>query len=106
MATKDVTEYGSQSAPSARGSKVLSPEDKLAPSQAGAPSTKAVKKDKASNSKGKLTPSKGGAKAKGRRDTEGHVPNDETIKVLRDIQAGKGLLRYESLEEMYKNLGM
>jgi hypothetical protein len=89
---------------------VSSPEDKLAPSQADAPSTKATKKDRASNSKGKVPLSKGGASKakgpKGRRDTEGHVPNEETIKVLRDIEAGKGLLRYDSLEEMYKDLGM
>jgi hypothetical protein len=40
------------------------------------------------------------------RKVKGHVPNDETIRVLRDIEAGKGLLRYESLEEMCKDLGM
>jgi hypothetical protein len=40
------------------------------------------------------------------RKVKGHVPNDETVQVLRDIEAGKGLLRYESLEDMYKDLGM
>ena len=110
MATKEVKERGSQSAPSTRGGKVSSPKDTLAPSQASTPSTKATKKDKTSSSRGKVPLSQGGgSRAKGsksRRDTEGHVPNDETIKVLRDIEAGKGLLRYESLEEMYKDLGM
>jgi hypothetical protein len=81
-------------------------------SQAGHP----PKKHKAPSSKGRLVDPTEGVPlnqaapppptTKKVRKVKGHVPNDETIRVLRDIEAGKGLLRYESLEEMYKDLGM
>ena len=35
-----------------------------------------------------------------------HVPNAETAKVLREAREGKNLLRYKSLEEMFKDLGI
>jgi hypothetical protein len=110
MATKDVKELGSQPAPSAQGGKASSTKHKLASPKTGAPSTKATKKEKASNSKGKVPLSQGrGSKAKGpkgRREIEGHVPNAETAQVLREAREGKNLLHYDSLEEMYKDLGL
>ena len=36
----------------------------------------------------------------------GHLPNAETAKVLREAREGKNLLHYESLEEMFKDLGI
>jgi hypothetical protein len=35
-----------------------------------------------------------------------HVPNAVTRKVIRDANAGKNLLSYASLEEMFDDLGM
>jgi hypothetical protein len=40
-------------------------------------------------------------------EEEEHVPNAETIKVLKDSEAGRGLLGpYHSLEEMFKDFGI
>src|SRR5439155_23269891 len=110
MAAKDIEKRGSQSAPSSRRSKVSSPKDRAASPEAGAPSSKAPREGEVSNSKEKIAPSRGGASnakaAQRPRDAEGHVPNAETAKVLREAREGKNLLHYESLEEMFKDLGL
>ena len=40
------------------------------------------------------------------RVIESHIPNAETAKVLREAREGKNLLHYDSLEEMFKDLGI
>lgn len=35
-----------------------------------------------------------------------HMPNKETIKAIRDMENGKGLVRSESLEDMFEKLGI
>jgi len=86
MATKKVVKDGaSRVAPSAKGGKVSSSKDQIVPSKAGAPSTEATKSPPT---------------------VEGHVPNAETAEVLREAREGKNLLHYESLEEMFKDLGI
>ncbi len=35
-----------------------------------------------------------------------HVPNAETAKVRREAREGRNLLHYDSLEEMFKDLGI
>ena len=86
MATKKIENPGaSQVPPSSKGGKMSSPKDQIVPSKAVAPSTKATKSPPT---------------------VEGHVPSDETAEVLRQAQDGKNLLHYESLEEMFKDLGI
>jgi hypothetical protein len=86
MSTKGVKKREvSQAVPSLEGSKVSSPKDKIAPSEGGAPGAKTTRRP---------------------RTVKGHVPNDETAQVLREAQEGKNLLRYENLEEMFKDLGI
>jgi hypothetical protein len=83
MATKKVENSGaSKVAPTPKGGKVSSSNDKIVPSKACAASTEAAESPAA----------------------EGHVPNAETAEVLRDARDGKNLLHYESLEEMFKDL--
>jgi hypothetical protein len=110
MGAKEVEKRGSQSAPSSKGGKMSSPKDQVVPHQAGAPSTVATQEGKGSNSKDKIPPSQGGASnakaTKSPRTVEGHVPNAETAKVLREAREGKNLLHYESVEEMFKDLGI
>ena len=78
--------------------------------KAGAPSSEAIQEGKGSDPKDKIPPSKDVAAndkaTKSPRTGEGHVPNAETAKVLREAREGKNLLRYESLEEMFKDLGI
>ena len=35
-----------------------------------------------------------------------NIPNKETIKAIEDVNAGKGVSRYASDEEMFKDLGI
>jgi hypothetical protein len=35
-----------------------------------------------------------------------HVPNAETRKALRDIRAGRNLVRYSNVEELFEDLGI
>jgi hypothetical protein len=86
MGTKEVEKPGSSKlAPSSEVGKGSSSKDHTVPSKAGAPSTKATKSAPA---------------------IEGHVPNAETADVLRQAREGTNLLHYESLEEMFKDLGI
>jgi hypothetical protein len=87
MSTKEKIETpgASQVAPSSKAGKVLSSKDQIVRSKAAEPSTKATKSPPT---------------------VDGHVPNDETAEVLREAQDGKNLLHYESLEEMFKDLGI
>ncbi|GHV48302.1 hypothetical protein FACS1894204_12490 [Synergistales bacterium] len=40
-------------------------------------------------------------------DTEGYEPNEETVKVLEDSEAGRNLIGpYDSLENMFKDFGI
>jgi hypothetical protein len=41
-----------------------------------------------------------------KRSSRKDVVNAKTAKVLRDADAGKNLLNYDSLEDMFKDLGM
>ena len=78
--------------------------------EGGARRTEATVEIKPSDPKGKGPLSKDVASndkaTKGPRTAEGHVPNAETAKVLREAREGKNLLHYESLEEMFKDLGI
>jgi hypothetical protein len=50
---------------------------------------------------------RGAAKSKTEPSTSEEPPfNEETLKVLRDADEGKNLLRYPSAEAMYEDLGM
>jgi hypothetical protein len=111
MATKGAEKRGaSQVGPPSKEGKVASPKDKAAPSKAGAPGAEATQEGKVSSPKDKTAPSKAGAPGteatKGPRAAKGHVPNDETAEVLREAREGKNLLHYDSVEEMYKDLGI
>jgi hypothetical protein len=87
-----------------------SPEDRKVSPKAGASSTDATQEEKASCPKDEIPASNDVASrestAKSPRTIESHVPNAETAKVLREAREGKNLLRYESLEEMFKDLGI
>jgi hypothetical protein len=86
MATNKVEKDGtSRVAPSSKEGKVSSSKDQIVPSKVGAPSTEA---------------------AKSPPTVKDHVPNAETAEVLREAREGKNLLHYESLEEMFKDLGI
>jgi hypothetical protein len=38
--------------------------------------------------------------------TQGNVPNEKTSKALKESERGEGLVSYESLDEMFKDLGI
>lgn len=40
------------------------------------------------------------------RTEDGHVPNAETARVLREAEQGKNLVTYANLEEMFEDLGI
>jgi len=110
MGAKEVEKGGSQPARSSKGGKRSSPKEKNVSPRAGAPSTEAIQEVKVSNPMGTIPLSKDGASndkaTKSSRTAEGHVPNAETAKVLREAREGKNLLHYESLDEMFKDLGI
>jgi hypothetical protein len=110
MGAKDVGKGGSQSARSSKVGKGSSPEDRKVSPKAGASSSEAIQEGKASHPKDQIPASSDVASretaAKSPRTIESHVPNAETAKVLREAREGKNLLRYESLEEMFKDLGI
>ncbi len=86
MATKKGKKDGaSKVAPSSKGDKVSSSKDLIMPPKSGTSSIEAI-----------MSPP----------TVEGHVPNAETAEVLREARDGKNLLHYESLEEMFKDLGI
>jgi hypothetical protein len=35
-----------------------------------------------------------------------HRPNKKTLKVIADVQAGKGLIKVENAEDLFRNLGI
>ncbi len=110
MGAKKVEKGGSQSARSSKRGKRSSPKVKNVSPRAGAPRTEATVEIKPSDPKGKGPLSKDVASndkaTKGPRTAKGHVPNAETAEVLREAREGKNLLHYESLEEMFKDLGI
>jgi hypothetical protein len=110
MGANDVGKGGSQSARSSKVGKRSSPEDRKVSPKAGASSTDATQEGKPSRPKGHIPASNDVASrestAKSPHTIESHVPNAETAKVLREAREGKNLLRYESLEEMFKDLGI
>jgi hypothetical protein len=110
MGAKEVEKGGSQSARSSKGGKSSSPKEKNVSRKAGTPSTEAIQEGKVSKPKEKVRPSKGVASndkaAKNPHTVAVHVPNAETAEVLREAREGKNLLQYESLEEMFKDLGI
>ena len=38
--------------------------------------------------------------------TQEHIPNTETRKVLDEIKSGKGLVKCESVDDLFKKLGI
>ena len=110
MGAKHVQKRGSQSARSSQAGKRSKPKEKNGPPQAGALSSNALREGKGSDPKHKSTLTTDAAAndkaTENPRIGEGHVPNAETAKVLREAQKGKNLLHYESLEEMFKDLGI
>jgi len=110
MGGNEVEKRGSQSARSSKAGKRSSPKQKNVSPKAGALSTEAIQEDKVFNPKDKIRTPRGVASndkaTKSPRTAEGHLPNAETASVLRDAREGKNLLHYESLEEMFKDLGI
>jgi hypothetical protein len=110
MGANEIEKRGSQSERSSKAGKELSPKERNVSPRASASSTEAVQEGKASDPKDEVPASNDVApndKATKRpRTADGHVPNAETAKVLREAREGKNLLRYESLEEMFKDLGI
>jgi hypothetical protein len=110
MGANDVRKSGSPSARSSKVGKGSSPEVRKVPPKAGASRTEAIQEEKVSGPKDEIPASNDVASretvAKSPRTTESHVPNAETAKVLREAREGKNLLRYESLDEMFKDLGI
>jgi hypothetical protein len=110
MATQGAEKRGaSQVGPPAQEGKVASPKDKKVHTKARAPGAEATQGDRVSRPKDEIPHTKAGAPGteaiKGLRAAEGHVPNNETAEVLREARNGKNLLHYDSVEEMYKDLG-
>ena len=71
--------------------------------------SEAIQEGKGSDSRDKIRSRPCSGERKGIRSAgtaEGHVPNAETAKVLREAREGKNLLHYECLEEMFKDLGI
>ncbi len=110
MSAKEVEKGGSKPARSTKGGKRSSSKEKNVSPRAGAPSTEAIEEVKVPNPEDKISLSKDVASndkaTKSPRTAEDHVPNAETAKVLREAREGKNLLHYESLEEMFKDLGI
>ncbi len=112
MGANDVVKGGSQSARSSKVGKGSSPvpENRKVSPRGGASSTEAIQEGKASRSKDQIPGSNDVASrktaAKSPRTIESHVPNAETARVLREARDGKNLFRYESLEEMFNDLGI
>ena len=110
MGANDVGKGGSRSARASKVGKGSSPDDRKVSPQAGASSTEAIQEGKASCPKDEIPASNDVASretaAKSPRTIESHVPNAETAKVLREAREGKNVLRYDSLEEMFKDLGI
>ncbi len=110
MDANEVEKRGPQSARSSKLGKRPSPDEKNVAPMAGASSSQAIGKGKAAGPKDK-NPAWNDAVSnenatKRPETTVGHVPNEETAKVLREAREGKNLLHYESLEEMLKDLGI
>ena len=78
--------------------------------EAGNSSAEVTQEGDASHCKGKIAaPNDAASKEKSPNSpctANGHLPNAETAKVLREAREGKNLLHYESLEEMFKDLGI
>jgi len=110
MGANDAVNGGSQSSRSSEVGKGSSPVDRTVSPKAGVSSTEAIQEGKASGPKDEIPDSNDVASremaGKIPRAIESHVPNAETAKVLREAREGKNLLRYESLEEMFKDLGI
>ncbi len=110
MGAKEVERRGSRSVRSSKGGKRSSTKEKNVAPEAGAPSTEANQEGKVSNRRDKVALSKDVASndkaTKSARTAGGHVPNAETAKVLREAREGKNLVHYDSLEEMFKDLGI
>ncbi len=110
MGANDVGKGGSQPARSSKVGKGSSPDDRKVSPEAGDSSTEAIQELKASRPKDQTPASNDVAScetaAMSPRPIDSHVPNAETAKVLREAREGKNLLRYESLEEMFKDLGI
>jgi hypothetical protein len=110
MGANEAERGGSQSARPSKAGKGSRPKDRKVSSKAGASSTEAIQVGKASGPKDEIPASNDVASreaaAKSPRTIESHVPNAETAKVLREAREGKNLLRYESLDEMFKDLGI
>jgi hypothetical protein len=101
------------------GSMATKKVEKLGTSRAGFSSSPL--KGRASNTKGRVVdPTKGGtsgsrsikgasssessASPKGVCPTKPHVPNATTVKAIQEADAGENMTRYESVEEMLKDL--
>jgi len=110
MGAKEVEKGGSQPARSNKVGKRSSPKKKNMSPRASAPSAEAIREANVPNPKERIPLSNDVASndkaTKSPRTAEVHVPNAETAKVLRDAREGKNLLHYESLEEMFKDLGI
>ena len=90
-----------QSASSSKRGKMLGPD----PGNAMGPAGQYVAKGGKEVTQGpgeKLPP----ATTKSHPKAKGHVPNDETAQVLREIEEGKNLIHYDSFEDMYEDLGI
>jgi hypothetical protein len=89
------------------------------PGTSRAGSSSSSLKGKASNTKGRVidpvkgvasgsikgaSPPKGTASSKGVCPTKPHVPNATTIKAIRESDAGENMTRYDSVDEMLKDL--
>jgi hypothetical protein len=110
MGANEVDKRRSQAARSSKVGKESSPKKRNVTLKAGASSTEASQAEKPSHPKEKIPtsndPESNETATKSSRVIESHIPNAETAKVLREAREGKNLLRYESLEEMFKDLGI
>jgi RelB antitoxin len=99
MATKKVEKLGTSRAASSSSSlkgKASDAKDRpIDPIRAVASGSRSIK--------GANSP-KSTASSKGVCPTKPHVPNATTIKAIREADAGENMTRYESVEEMLKDL--
>jgi hypothetical protein len=110
MGANDVKKRRSQAARSSKVSKASSPNEGNVTPKSGASSTEAAQANKLSHPNETIPAANDLASnataTKNLCIIESHVPNAETARVLREAREGKNLLRYESLEEMFKDLGI
>jgi hypothetical protein len=99
MATKKVEKLGTAPAGSSSSSlkgKASNPNDRrIDPTQGVASGSRSIKG---------ANPPKSTAASKGVCPKKPHVPNATTIKAIREADAGENMTRYESVEEMLKDL--